>query len=81
MISFPVQKLLRLIRSHLFIFAFIFFALGYRSKKQKTNKTKPIATTYVKECSAYVRYPSCELRQYGENVICQHGKGGCMKIV
>ena len=37
MVSFPVQKLLHLIRSHLFIFAFIFFALGNRSKKQ--NKT------------------------------------------
>ena len=29
MVSFAVQKLLSLIRSHLFIFAFIYFALGY----------------------------------------------------
>ena len=33
MVSFAVQKLLSLIRSHLFIFAFISFALGDRSKK------------------------------------------------
>ena len=33
MISFAVQKLLSLVRSHLFIFAFISFALGDRSKK------------------------------------------------
>ena len=33
MVSFAVQKLSSLIRSHLFIFAFIFFALGGRSKK------------------------------------------------
>ena len=33
MIPFAVQKLLRLIRSHLFIFAFISFALGDWSKK------------------------------------------------
>ena len=32
-VSFAVQKLLSLIRSHLFIFAFISFALGERSKK------------------------------------------------
>ena len=31
--SFTVHKLLSLIRSHLFILAFIFFALGDRSKK------------------------------------------------
>ena len=43
-ISFAVQKLLSLIRSHLFIFVFISFALGDRSKKN-------IATIYVKECS------------------------------
>ena len=46
-VSFAVQKLLSLIRSHLFIFAFISFALGDRAK---TN----IATIYVKECPAYV---------------------------
>ena len=32
-VSFAVQKLLSLIRSHLFIFAFVSFALGDRSKK------------------------------------------------
>ena len=32
-VSFAVQKLLSLIRSHLSIFAFVFFALGDRSKK------------------------------------------------
>ena len=32
-VSFAVRKLLSLIRSHLFIFAFISFALGDRSKK------------------------------------------------
>ena len=31
--SFPVQKLLHLIRSHLFIFGFIFITLGDRAKK------------------------------------------------
>ena len=33
MVSFAVQKLLSLIRSHLFIFTFIAFASGNRSKK------------------------------------------------
>ena len=33
MVSFAVQKLLSLIRPHLFIFACIFFALGDRYKK------------------------------------------------
>ena len=33
MVSLAVQKLLSLIRSHLFIFTFISFALGGRSKK------------------------------------------------
>ena len=47
MVSFAVQKLLSLIRSHLFIFAFVSFALGDGSKKN-------IAAIYVKECSAYV---------------------------
>ena len=42
-----VQKLLSLIRSHLFIFAFSSFALGDKSKKN-------IAAIYVKECPAYV---------------------------
>ena len=47
MISFAVQKLLSLIRSHLSTFGFVSFALGDRSKKN-------IAAIYVKECSAYV---------------------------
>ena len=46
-VSFAVQKLLSLIRSHLFIFAFIFVTLGDGSKEN-------IAVFYVKECSAYV---------------------------
>ena len=33
MVSFAVQKLLSIIRSHLFIFVFIFITLGGRSKK------------------------------------------------
>ena len=33
MVSFAVQKLLSLIRSHLFIFAFVFITLEDRSKK------------------------------------------------
>ena len=33
MVSFAVQKLLSLIRPHLFIFVFIFITLGDRSKK------------------------------------------------
>ena len=44
MVSFVVQQLLNLIRSHLFIFAFISFALGDGSKEF-------IAAIYVKECS------------------------------
>ena len=40
-VSFALQKLLNLIRSHLFIFAFISFALGDRSKRN-------IATIYVR---------------------------------
>ena len=34
MVSFAVQKLLSLIRSHLFIFAFISFVPGDKSKKK-----------------------------------------------
>ena len=49
MVSFALQKLLSLIRSHLFIFAFIYFAWGDRSEKN-------IAIIYVKECSAYVPF-------------------------
>ena len=48
-VSFAVQELLSLIRSHLFIFPFISFALGDRSKKN-------IDMIYVKECSAYVLF-------------------------
>ena len=33
MVSFAMQKLLTLIKSHLFIFVFIFFTLGGKSKK------------------------------------------------
>ena len=47
LVSFAVQKLISLIISHLFIFAFISFVLGDRSKKK-------ISTINVKECSAYV---------------------------
>ena len=45
MVSFAVQKLLSLIRSHLFIFALI----SFRKWIQKV-----IAVNYVKECFAYV---------------------------
>ena len=47
MVSFVVQKLLSLIRSHLFIFVFIFFTVRDRFRKIT-------AVIYVKECSAYV---------------------------
>ena len=46
MVSFAVQKLLSLIRSHLFIFVFIFITLGDGSKK--------ILLQFRSECSAYV---------------------------
>ena len=46
-VSFALQKLLNFTRSHLFIFAFISFALGDRFPQN-------IAPIYVKECSAYV---------------------------
>ena len=49
MVSFAVQKLLCLIRSHLFIFGFTFIALGDGSEKN-------IATMYVWECFAYVPF-------------------------
>ena len=47
-LRFPLlgKKLLHLIGSHLFIFAFISIALGDGSKN--------IAAVYIKECSAYV---------------------------
>ena len=47
MVSFAMQRLLSLIRSHLFIFAFISFALWRQIQKN-------IAVIYVKECSTYV---------------------------
>ena len=47
MVSFAVQKLLSLIRSHLFTLVFISFILGDESKR--TN-----VVIYVKKCSAYV---------------------------
>ena len=47
MVSFAIQKLLSLIRSHLFIFVFIFITLGGRPRKDSI-------VIYVKECSAYV---------------------------
>ena len=46
-VSFGVEKLLSLIRSHLFIFVFIFITFGGGSKKG-------LAVIYVRECSAYV---------------------------
>ena len=42
MVSSAVQKLLSLIRSHLFIFAFVFIT------------QKNLAVAYVKECLSYV---------------------------
>ena len=41
MVFFAVQKPLSLIRSHLFIFAFISFILGEGAKKKQKNKKKP----------------------------------------
>ena len=46
-VSFAVQKLLSLIKSHLFIFVFIVITLGGGSEKI-------IAVVYVRECLAYV---------------------------
>ena len=43
-VTFAVQKLISFVRSHLFIFAFVSFALGDRSQKN-------ISMIYVKECS------------------------------
>ena len=45
-VFFAVQQLLRLIRSHLFIFVFIFITLGGVSKK--------ILLQFTSECSVYV---------------------------
>ena len=47
MVSFAVEKLLSFIRSHLFIFVFIFLTLGGGVKKD-------LAVVYVKECFSYV---------------------------
>ena len=52
MVSFAVQKLLGLIRSHLFIFAFVSIILGDGSKKN-------IAVIDVKECSAVFLWEFC----------------------
>ena len=46
-ISSAMQKILSLIKSHLFIFVFILITLGGRLKKDP-------AMIYVKDCSAYV---------------------------
>ena len=46
MVSFGMQKLFSLIRSHLFIFVFISIALG--------GESKDLASVYLKEYSAYV---------------------------
>jgi len=46
-VSFSMQKLLSLIRSHLFLFAFVSITLGDKSKKTT-------AVIYVKGCSVYV---------------------------
>ena len=46
MVSFAVQKLLSLIRSHLFVFVFIPITLGDGSEK--------ILLQFMSECSAYV---------------------------
>ena len=48
MISFAVQKLINLIRSHVFIFAFIYFALG--------NWPKKTLLQFMSECFAYVLF-------------------------
>ena len=49
MVSFALQKLLSLIRSHLFIL--LLFPLPL-----ETDPKKNIAAVYVKECSAYVLF-------------------------
>ena len=46
-VSFVEQKLLSLIRSHLFIFVFISIILG-------GGVIEDLAVIYVRECSAYV---------------------------
>ena len=47
MVSFAVFNVLSLVRSYLFIFAFVSFALGGRSKIT-------LALFYVQECSVYI---------------------------
>ena len=47
-VSFAVQKLLSLIRPHLFTFVFISITLGGGSKQED------LALIYVIQCSAYV---------------------------
>ena len=46
MVSFAMQKVLNLIRYHLFSFAFISFALGDRSKKQCYNLCQRVLFLY-----------------------------------
>ena len=50
-VSFAVQKLLGLIRSHLFTFVFISVTLGGTSKRYVIED---LALIYVIKCSAYV---------------------------
>ena len=57
MVYFVVQKILCLIRSHLYICAFISFALGDKSKKNH-------AIIYVKECSDCVFFKFYGFRSY-----------------
>ena len=55
MVSFAAQKLLSLIRSHLFIFAFFYLCFRRQIKKN-------IAMIYVKEYSATLFYEFYGLR-------------------
>ena len=49
MVFFAVQKLLSLIRSYLFIFAFVSFALGDRYKKKVTIYFGMFAYVFLKK--------------------------------
>ena len=46
-VSFAVQKFLSLIRSHLFMFVFVSFALGDRSKKNMSKSVLPMFSSSV----------------------------------
>ena len=54
MVSFAVQKLLSLARPHLFIFAFVSFALGDRSQKMmlwfRSKSVQPMFSYSAPEC-------------------------------